>query len=379
MMNADSRKIRRHQAQRHGVGGTVGTLLVAAAFVVVAAGAGRGADREYVMTETGAKAEAIVAVDNVCAWPNLTVLPDGAIAAVIHNQPSHGTQAGDADCYASTDGGRTWAKRGTPAPHEPETNRMNLAAGVAGNGDLIVACAGWSNQYEEGKSGIPFRAHALEPWLSRSADGGRTWVVDKASFPGRLPTGDLCTPFGDILPGADGKLRVAAYGAAGRVFIYHSEDDGKTWGEPVALDDDGDAYEPALLHLGDGKWLAVTRWDGLTLYASDDDAKTWTRQMPVTGAAQHPGHLLRLADGRVLLSYGNRTPGDKGVDVRLSSDEGKTWGEPRRVVDFEGDGGYPSSVQRPDGQIVTAYYATKIEGHGRYHMGVVIWVPPAAE
>ena len=328
--------------------------------------------------EPGETAEPIVAVDNVCAWPNLTLLPDGAIAAVIFNNPSHGTQEGDPDCYASTDGGQTWVKRGTPAPHEPNTNRMNLAAGVAVNGDLIVACAGWSNQYPPGKSGNPFRATALEPWLSRSADGGRTWTVDKTSFPGRLPTKDLCTPFGDIMAGADGMLRVAGYGAAGRVYIYSSKDDGKTWGEPIALDDDGDSYEPALLHLGDGKWLAATRWDGLHLYSSADDAKTWQDRRPVTGAAQHPGHLLQLRDGRVLLSNGNRTPGDKGVDVRLSDDEGKSWSDPLRVVDFEGDGGYPSSVQRPDGKIVTAYYAAKIKGHSRYHMGVVIWSPPPA-
>ena len=92
---------------------------------------------------------------------------------------------------------------------------------------------------------------------------------------------------------------------------------------------------------------------------------------------QHPAHLLQLRDGRVLLSYGNRTS-DRGVDVRLSNDHGKTFGPPLRVVDFQGDGGYPSSVQLPDGQVLTAYYASAIEGHHRYHMGVVVWQPPPA-
>ena len=76
----------------------------------------------------------------------------------------------------------------------------------------------------------------------------------------------------------------------------------------------------------------------------------------------------------MLLTYGNRRE-PKGVDVRLSSDEGATWSEPIRVVHFIGDGGYPSSVQLPDGQVLTAYYARAIEGHDRYHMGVVIWSP----
>jgi hypothetical protein len=61
--------------------------------------------------------------------------------------------------------------------------------------------------------------------------------------------------------------------------------------------------------------------------------------------------------------------------VRVSSDEGKTWSDPARIIDWWGDGGYPSSVQLPDGQILTAYYAAKIEGHDRYHMGVVVWDP----
>jgi hypothetical protein len=59
----------------------------------------------------------------------------------------------------------------------------------------------------------------------------------------------------------------------------------------------------------------------------------------------------------------------------LGSDEGRTWDEPIRVVDFQGDGGYPSSVQLPDGQVLTAYYASRIEDHAGYHMGVVLWAP----
>jgi hypothetical protein len=63
--------------------------------------------------------------------------------------------------------------------------------------------------------------------------------------------------------------------------------------------------------------------------------------------------------------------------MRLSGDEGHTWTELLRVADFQGDGGYPSSVQLPDGQVLTAYYASRTPNHRRYHMGVVCWEPPA--
>ena len=170
-------------------------------------------DKRYVGTREGGAPKPIVAVDNVCAWPNLTLMNDGAIIATIFNQPGHGTMAGDVDCWATTDGGRTWQKRGTAAPHEPDTNRMNVAAGKANNGDLIVIASGWSNRYPEGKKGAPFRAGILAPWVSRSADGGRTWNVDKTSFPAKAPNGGTPIPFGDILPGQDGSLCVAIYTA----------------------------------------------------------------------------------------------------------------------------------------------------------------------
>ena len=146
----------------------------------------------------------------------------------------------------------------------------------------------------------------------------------------------------------------------------------------MPLDKDNDRSETAILNLGGGKWLAAARTTSpadMHYYASDDNCKTWKALGAITGASQHPGHLLRLKDGRILLSYGDRTGTVHGIEVRVSSDEGKTWSEVVRVVDWTSDGGYPSSVQLPDGQILTAFYARRVTGHDRYHMGTVIWDP----
>ena len=43
------------------------------------------------------------------------------------------------------------------------------------------------------------------------------------------------------------------------------------------------------------------------------------------------------------------------------------------------DCGYPSSVQRADGKIVTAWYSKASVNHERYHMGVAIWELPPHE
>ncbi|HID74662.1 MAG TPA: exo-alpha-sialidase [Planctomycetaceae bacterium] len=357
-------------------------LTVVLVALLAAARAGSAAEGVgYAETKTGGRPRPAVAVDNVCAWPNLTVLPGGTIVATIFNQPSHGSVAGDVECWASRDNGRTWQKVGTAAPHEPHTNRMNVAAGLTAGGDLIVIASGWSNRYPPGRTGPAFRAGILHPWLCRSSDGGKTWSIDKTGLPDRAPDGHRWVPFGDILPGDDGVLRAAVYSWPGRhprnerAWCIQSRDDGKTWGGFTPIDKDNLRNETAIVNLGGGRWLAAARYSALYGYASEDNCRTWRPLGRLTSPGQHPGHLLRLKDGRVLLSYGNRTGTVHGVEVRVSSDEGRSWSAPVRLLDWWGDGGYPSSVQLADGQILTAYYAAKIEGHTRYHMGVVIWDP----
>jgi hypothetical protein len=315
----------------------------------------------------------VVAVERACAWPNLTRMRDGTMVAVIHNEPSHGINEGDADCWASADGLK-WEKRGTPAPHEPNTVRMNLAAGLARNGDLVVLCSGWTNEQQPGRpKQKPFRDGVLRAWVCRSADGGRTWQK-RTDFP-RLPdnSGDYI-PFGDIWPAEDGSLRVSCYGGVG-AWCLRSDDDGWTWKPWSVIAPKHN--ETDLYPLGGRRWMAAARIDAVQLFRSDDDGRTWTGPQRVTNQDEVNGHLMRLNDGRLLLSYGVRVPGRQGVCARLSADLGRTWGPPLRLArTFDGDCGYPSSVQRSDGKIVTVYYGRKVPESQPYHMGAAVWTAP---
>ena len=116
----------------------------------------------------------------------------------------------------------------------------------------------------------------------------------------------------------------------------------------------------------------------MDLFHSNDDGKTWEYSGQLSEDSQHPAHLLRLKNGNLLLTYGNRIKGQYGVAVKTSSDGGKTWSEPSAVVDdlTSGDSGYPSSVELPDGKILTAYYSVGSPAHTRYHMGTAIWDLP---
>lgn len=317
------------------------------------------------------------AIQGVCAWPNLVRRPDGELLAFIFNQPCHGSWEGDMDCWVSGDDGRTWAFRGRPAPHAPGENRMNVAAGQEPSGDLVVACSGWDHR---GPPGDP-RPHTppAEPvrtFVSRSSDGGRTWSR-VGEFPDPPEGYSAHGPFGHVVTADDGSLRIGVYARSNdrktrAVWMMRSADGGVRWERWGLINPLGN--ETDLLHLGGGRWLASSRQENWVHgFRSEDDGRTWLREQPLTLPGMVTSHLLRLRDGRILLSYGNRCPGNFGVDARIGWDEGTAWGGPVRLADCPfSDCGYPSTVQLPDGRLVTAYY-TKVSPRYHYEMRIVFW------
>jgi hypothetical protein len=92
---------------------------------------------------------------------------------------------------------------------------------------------------------------------------------------------------------------------------------------------------------------------------STDGGKTWTTPRPI-GVWGLPSHLLRLRDGRLLMSYGYRRP-PFGNLARLSEDDGRTWSAAMTISDdgASGDLGYPSTAELADGRFVTVWYESR--------------------
>jgi hypothetical protein len=172
-------------------------------------------------------------------------------------------------------------------------------------------------------------------------------------------------------------------GREGRPLCVRTSDGGRTWkfvswigGEPK-----GYAIMPSTVRLGGKELLtAARRREGpkgwIETYRSLDDGESWrldTVPAPDLGEG-NPASMIRLADGRVCLTYGCRAA-PQGIRARLSPDGGRTWGP---EVSLRGGGGrdlgYPRSVQRPDGKVVTVYYLHDEPGGDRY-IAATIWDP----
>jgi Neuraminidase (sialidase) len=303
---------------------------------------------------------------------------------------------GSVDLWSTRDGGLFWERSGVAVPHEKGTNRIHVAAGRTQKNELVVVASGWKlTPSENPTASAPMEIVSIvQAHVSISSDGGKTWKTYKNGFPPAETGMSEFVPFGDVLHADDGSLRMLAYAtdldhAFHRVSMFRSDDGGRSWGWLSHLGDDSKQpilgaghNETALFKTGNQTWIAAARrWKSgapIDLFTSEDDGRTWQYSKQLTREEQHPGHITSLENGDLLLTYGNRIPGEYGVAVKFSSDLGKTWSEEYLLVDDlkSRDCGYPSSIQLSDGSVLTAYYSDGNAVHDRYHMGSVIWKVP---
>ena len=300
----------------------------------------------------------------VCAWPNLQKFDNGDLLAVFHNQPAHARLEGELDVMISHDQGETWNDRQTLFPHKPGMCRCNHAVGTFQN-RAVILCGGWL---------LP-RKRLLIPSSAFSEDRGRTWNYLSEEAEGLSPL--TWVPFGNIVQADNGDLCMAAYlnlNGIVEAFFLRSPDGGKSWKTLSRITDQ--CNETTILHCGGGKWIASVRTEnlGVLQFDSDDDGKSWKYSQQLTLRRQVTSCLTRLRDGRIDLSYGNRNRGHFGVDVRISENEGKEWGEPVQLASTPNeDCGYPSTVElSEDGSLLTLYY-TQVSSEQAYELRSVHW------
>lgn len=312
-------------------------------------------------------------------WPTLARPRGGQLVLVWSGgREGHVCPFGRVEMMTSDDGGRTWTWPRVildGAIDDRDAGVLETAAGTLlvttftslAYEPILEKAKGWPEdrlaRWKAAHERLPAeeRKKELGVWILRSEDGGRTWSARQDSL--------VNSPHGPIQL-RDGRLLYMGkdlWREGGRVGACESRDDGKSWtwlaGIPArAGDDPGQYHELHAVETADGQIVCQIRNHnktnaGETLQSeSSDGGKTWSepREIGVWGL---PSHLLRLRDGRLLMSYGHRRA-PFGNQARVSADHGRTWSAPIPVSDdgTGGDLGYPSTVELDNGTLVTVWY-----------------------
>lgn len=320
--------------------------------------------------------------------PRLNRLQTGELAVIVRDIPNHATALGGLDLYVSHDEGIHWIKRSDLPDFRPDKGCGGGAFGVLTDGTLVTTLSEFDHRT---------KPREFHQYSTRSTDGGRTWEgIQPLDI---MPEGmDRVVPWGRIVQQSNGTALLCFYAwrngeeqTKSIAYILRSTDSGRSWRDysPIAADD---YNETALLLLDDDHIVAVMRnlpengvygtGEALFQIHSADGGRSWCGPKRLTLDQQHPADLVRLRDGSLLLTYGNRIDGNRvveanlaegehiadgettksrnGVRAMVSSDNGRTWGPDGGLALYEGcisdDCGYPSSVQLDDGTIVTVFY-----------------------
>lgn len=311
-------------------------------------------------------------------WPTLTRTENGELIVVWSGRrEAHVCPFGTVEMMTSHDDGANWTFPRTV--YDGPIDDRDAGVLETANGILIVTTftsLAYAPMVAEGGSKAKdpawlavhhritdeeTREGELGCWCFRSTDGG-------LSFSGRIDT-IVNSPHGPCQL-ADGRLLYAGkelWTDEKRIGVSVSPDDGETWEWLAEIPTrEGDAakeyHELHAVQCASGKIIVQIRNHnaankGETLQSeSTDGGKTWTVPHPI-GVWGLPSHLLRLRDGRLLMTYGHRRK-PFGNQARVSTDEGATWSEP---IEISGDGiggdlGYPSTVELEDGGFVSVWY-----------------------
>jgi sialidase-1 len=307
-------------------------------------------------------------------WPTLTKRKNGELLLVFSGgREAHVCPFGRLEMMRSQDEGRTWCwpqvLLDSPIDDRDAGILVTRLCRTAGEREKIPTGApgAWSDlKFTEWRAvhqriSETQRQAEVGTWMIRSTDGGVTWSA-RYSVPINSPHGPIQLKDGRVLY-AGKELWKNEH----RIGVCESQDDGQTWSWlatiPTRPGDKADDYhELHAVECADGTLLAQIRNHnpanaGETLQSeSIDGGKSWSIPHPIRVWGL-PSHLLRLKDGRLLMSYGHRRR-PFGNQARLSHDNGKSWSDPMIISQdaISGDMGYPSTVECQDGSLVTVWY-----------------------
>ena len=293
--------------------------------------------------------------------------------------------------FKSRDGGRTWSP-----PYLPNIAGKEPYISVTRDGTLFITThVVWQSIYNREN---PSYCYGM---LHRSDDGGITWTSIRAEpdvvRPESVEYHNVTTRF--PLELADGSLLLAASGSGVDAnTMLRSTDGGKTWPEriPSVVENVPEGYPYPVMGEGvlwqarsakvyglfrvdtrdwpeiEGTPLAMDRrnlsdqFDRLILCETTDLGRTWRHVADFGDYGQMYPSILRLADGRLLLTFtqrANKKPLGLRAVVGTEHDDGFTFDLDRDVIMIDtktpdtltSGGSFGRTVQLDDGTLVSSY------------------------
>jgi len=287
-------------------------------------------------------------------------------------KPSHRVQA------RSLDGGKTWKVEAD----QPYSDRKEEPEAVSLKVPLNFTAPDFAMMFR-------FKGlHVGPSWFYTTHDRCKTWQgpfkFDVEGVDGISTRTDLI-PLGPrecLMLGSCGKK---SDNKEGRIFCARTADGGLTWKLQGDIGEEppkgGFAIMPSTVRTATGALLMTIRMEKpsftIQLWRSDNLGQTWSKVSDVTGnIGGNPPATVLLPYGRLCVTYGYRKKAAV-IRARLSSDEGNIWSPEiiLRADGFDGDLGYPRTIVRPDGRVLTIYYFNGPRGEDRAIEGT-FWTPP---
>ncbi|MBR4654821.1 MAG: exo-alpha-sialidase [Kiritimatiellae bacterium] len=343
-------------------------------------------------------------------WPTVSRTKKGELLAVFSgDREGHVCPYGKVQLSRSSDAGETWSVQQTICDGPLDDRDAGLVELSDGSFVLFwfTSLAFYEYQsyvkkhpeYAEIAKAIPddVKRKSLGSWARRSVDGGKTWL-DPVRVPVQTPHGGVVLSDGRIVVvGVQSSLSAGMLkddpGAPPKAFkVVESRNGGRSFeviGEiPLGrMKHHWSFEEPSLFESRDGTLHAYIRYevgpDGVCsnqkvyprfMYKSRsvDGGRTWS-PLTVSDIDGFPPHFMHLRDGRILCSYGSRTPGRIGIYAAVSTDGGETFDVAHEVCLYRTDNadcGYPSTVENDDGSLLTVFYAHHEKGRPATLVGV---------
>ena len=208
---------------------------------------------------------------------------------------------------------------------------------------LLMTKAGTLLAFCEGRRNGRGDHGDLDLLVKRSEDGGETWSEQQLIYgePGEVTIGNPCP----VVDEDTGAIWLPFCRENDAVLIAHSEDDGKTWADPVEITADVKkatwnwyATGPGIgiqLQRGEHKGRLVipcdhradeTYGNGSHVIYSDDHGATWQLSAVIAPGANEC-QVVELGDGSLMMNIRMQTHSEGMRGISVSRDGGHHWSE----------------------------------------------------